>query len=138
MSRISDPTFLKLENDFLAVTKRVIKKQISKNPEKLKEYERDLKNTYELLIEHAEELWRTAEGDKDIQAVIKNKLLDIRDKLLRSFGKINSRLAITNNLFDKTFEDNSIEFIEGEFEMTEITVEGFLRSAASQINKNYY
>lgn len=140
MSRFSATKFKELKDAFLRVTKRVLKKEISKNPEKIAEYKRDLKDTYNAIVIYIGENYSSLHVDnKDI---IRKEITFIRYKLLRCFGKLGCNSELSENLLREIsgdFEDedlgNGSDLEETEENMT--TQIDMLRLYAQTINKNY-
>lgn len=113
-TRINDNLYIQHKEAFLKITKRIIKSKLSKNPVKLEEYKTLLIQTYNDFIIYAREQY--ASYDREGQDIVRADLLNLKNKLLRCFGKLNVRIAVPPELFRRI----NVEDLEPE-EAIEIT-----------------
>lgn len=160
MSESQINTYGDLKNEFLAVKKRIIKRQLTTNEDKLEEYTRDIISTHDNIVEFVASFYGTL--DTDWKTYFRDQLIYIRDKTIECFGKLNSRHTVSTNLLEKvqvqeeesdysgeTTSDSEDEdpiksISENYFEETEtetmsnpLSVTDFLRLAAQTINRNF-
>lgn len=147
--------FKKFKGDFVAVTKRILKKELSTNPETLKKYETDLKLSFNALVEFTSSFY--TQCNTRSQQQIRSDLIYARDRLIRSFGRLNIEIKVSTNLLDSIVEDIDENFVEEDFdensdnnsehnsehssennsETMSMNQHEFLRLAAQTIPKNY-
>lgn len=129
--------FKTLKGEFKKVTKRVLKKNISKNPEKLEEYETDLIKTYNDIITYVAHYYNDL--DQNIQETIRTDLLRLRDNLASSFQKLNLRVKLPARLIEKIRDLEPLSDVEDDADNMpdQISVTDFLRLAANTINRNF-
>lgn len=111
--------FKKFKNEFLAIVKRILKRDISKNPTKLKEYETDVIGTYNDAVGLIDEYFETLNEDEKIY--FKSEVLYIREKLLLCFGKLNLTYTLPEDLYEKLIQENLVDntLTDDDFEDTE-------------------
>lgn len=85
-----------LKDNFLKVTKRVLKEKVSINPDKLKQYEQDLIKHYNEFISCICTIF--AQSNQQTKATLKELFIYIRDKAIRCFGVIKSNAQVPINL----------------------------------------
>lgn len=129
--------FKTLKGEFKKVTKRVLKKNISKNPDKLEEYETDLIQTYNDIIEYVAEYYNGL--DATVRETVRTDLLHIRDNLASCFQKLNLRVKLPAHLIERIKELEPLSDVEEEAETMpdQISTTDFLRLAANTINRNF-
>lgn len=161
IKRLNETKQLKeLQNDFDKVTKKVIKRNVSKNPEKLKEYQEDLIKTYNNFIKVARDHFSQSTIENKLR--IRNLFIKIREKLILCFEKLQVKIKIPNNLnitidikniletidesssSENSSSESEIESrhsqpdkIEGEEDKMVLTKPELLKLCSSTINKNF-
>lgn len=102
--RFSVSKFAAYRDQFNKVVKRVLKKDISRNPATLRQYEVDLRQEYETINNYAEEFY----DDLDInnKRIIRDEILLIRNKLHRAFANQKLNMIFSIVLFTKSTKQN--------------------------------
>lgn len=155
-----DEEFNELRDNFLGVTKRVLKRKISKNPDTLSGYVVQLREAYNELLTYVRQHYN--ECDAALKSQITKHVSFCRDKLLRAFGKLNRKTEVKENLFsligevveisdtgsntesesEQDKDSGKTDYFENKgttsnSNMTEISQTEFLRLAAQTIPKNF-
>lgn len=89
--------FKTLKDNFYAVTKCVLKENLSRNPETLDGYETNLVSTYNELIDYTSLKYPSLSTD-DKTTVFTN-ITHLRTRLLRCFEKLKLNVTIDKNIF---------------------------------------
>lgn len=100
--------FEKYKKDFIKATKKVLKEKISKNPEKLKEYETEIIKLHDVISAYIAPYYDKFNSND--QAIYRNELVYIRDKTLKCFGALNSKKHVSKFI---------IEILGNEIELTD-------------------
>lgn len=87
------------KTEYLKSTKKVLKNKISTNPEKLKEYEKEIIATHNKILNYDDLHFDTL--DHTSKRYYRNELIYLRDKTNKCFGKIGSHIKISNDLLQK-------------------------------------
>lgn len=88
--------YLELKDEFLAVKKRICKTQLSKNPQKLAEYERDIIVARNNIVLYLSSFVNNLESE--LQTYFRDELVYIRDKTIECFGKLELTIEVPRNL----------------------------------------
>lgn len=112
--------YQRLKNEFIRVKKRIIKKNLSKNPAKLAEYKSDIIAAHDAIIEYVAQIIRTLDDAEG--TYFREELVYIRDKTIDCFGRLRLRIGVSKNLLqtiDENFliSDNSESELEAESEL---------------------
>lgn len=102
--------FKKLKEDFIKATKKVLKEKISKNPEKLKEYEQEIIELHDAISNYIAPYYDNF-NDTD-RAFYRNELVHIRDKTIKCFGALNCKKRVSNFI---------IETLKNESQLTDVS-----------------
>lgn len=153
MSAEQRATYVDLKEKFVRVKKRIIKKDLSTNREKLGEYARDIISTHNDIVTFVAQFYQTLSTEE--KTYFRGELVYIRDKTIECFGRLNLKLVVSTNLLEKVSEDSLLAFEdsgsgsssksslsyhserEEEEEMSAMTAAEFLRLASQHINRNY-
>lgn len=105
------------KKEFIDTTKKILKKKISTNPTKLKEYETELITSHNKAIEYIAQYFNAfSEPNKTLY---RNELVYIRDKTNKCLGKLNSKAKVTNDLL-QSLNDNIFTDDESDIENSDI------------------
>lgn len=149
MSQFDVKVFKKLKEDFINVTKRVLKKNITTNQTKLAEYRRDVPSAYNLVVVYIAEHWNNL--NESDQRVLGKEIDYLRGKLMQCCGKLNGTVELDENLLKSVraielieqeeeandSEEEEVEPNEGENMAAEPTQMEMMRLYAQTINRNY-
>lgn len=130
-SPFSVSKFKKLKEDFDTVAKRVLKKQLSINPIKLKEYEDDLKAAFDEINNYANLHYFNL--DVKNKRSVRDAIVLLREKLQRCWGQLGVNYNLQEcsfKLLEPTREEESATEEEYEQIMTELTKVELLRLSA--------
>lgn len=132
-----------LKEAFTKVTKRVLKKNISRNSEKLEKYECSI-TTYNTIIGYVAHYYNDLNAaDRE---TIRDELLRIRDKLVGCFQKLNLKYKLPTHIIEQIKElepltDSELgeeeECSKEEDNLEMSTKHEYKQIAAANINKNY-
>lgn len=134
--------YQKFKSEFLRIKKRILKKKLSVNPDKLREYQRDIIAAHDNIVNFISSL---GELDSREDAYFRAELIYIRDRTIQCFGKLRLNYSVSRVLtapIDETIliSDGSETESDSELiteEMAPITEIDFLRLCGNQINKSY-
>lgn len=79
--------YLNLKSEFLRVTKRILKRDLTSNKEKHIEYLTDLAKTYNEIISYIASGYSVL--DQETKESYRNEWIYLRDKILRCYGRLN-------------------------------------------------
>lgn len=94
----------KLKNEFVLVKKRIVKAKISKNPEKLNEYKRDIINTHNKVVAFVAKFVHNLKGED--KEYFRKELVYIRDRTITCFGHLNSNIVVATDLLAEINVEN--------------------------------
>lgn len=147
MSEFDVRLFKNLKENFINVTKRVLKKNITTNQTKLTEYRSDVPLAYNEVVEYIAKHWNKLHEDDKV--VLKKDINYLRCKLMQCCGKLNGTVELDANLLrsvdkieivqqEEEVDDDSEEEPErnNRDEMAPTQIE-MMRLYAQTINKNY-
>lgn len=95
-TRVTSVRYGQYRNDFLRATKRVLKKQISKNVNKHIEYATAFTNTYNIFTIYAKQIYNEKESEE--QESIKEDIGSAYHRVKESFAKLNIQITLENRL----------------------------------------
>lgn len=116
MSRFSNDTYKDLLNIFNLATKRVLKKELSRNKNKHIEYTTILTESYNDYLKYIFQYFD--QFDSNNQSILKSNLLQVRDKLNQSFSKILTKFNLPTELREQL---NLREILKSNFTEAELT-----------------
>lgn len=96
MSRISDERYIALRQEFELAKKKILKKNLSKNENKLEEYLEGIVQTHNKLVTYAKTFYdNLTENDK---LVYRSSLVSVRDITIQCLTRLNKNAEISNDL----------------------------------------
>lgn len=107
MTEFNTNTYAELKEDFIKQTKKVLKDNISKNPDTLKRYEIEIIEAHHKIASYFNSFFDSA--TRDIQEYCHNEILYIREKTLKCFGRLVSRTKLPTDLFTEINIDDLTE-----------------------------
>lgn len=94
---IEKQNFKHLKTEFINVTKRILKKNITRNRDKLDEYKRDIIQAYNDLTKYVDKCYNKI-NDETLD-YFRDEIIKIREKLSKCFGKLECNYKLSNDLF---------------------------------------
>lgn len=102
--------YLELKSDFDRVAKRIIKRELSSNPDTLRQYKRDIIHNHNRITSYVSKFFHNLNSEqKDYFIVQLNK---IRDKTIACFTRLNLNSDISTNLL-QSINENIIDNLGG-------------------------
>lgn len=98
--------FKSLKTSFILATKKVLKKNISKNNDKLKEYEEEIIATHDAISDYIAPFF--GKFNNTDQQFYRSELIYIRDKTLKCFGALNCKKKVSQSLIDLLEESTTL------------------------------
>lgn len=89
----------KLKDEFVLVAKRILKEQLSTNPNTLKDYERDIIAAHDKYVSYVSRFYYQLKVDD--QKKVKDELIYIRDKTIACFKNLKLDFEVSTNLLEK-------------------------------------
>lgn len=120
MSDFNRQIYDQLKLKFLNATKCVLKEKLSKNPDTLKSYENSIVTSFNELASFIDDQFR--DFDDSTQIYFRQEFLKFREKLLRSFGKLDCNIHVPSDLF-QTIDINNTEQFENASDALSMSVE---------------
>lgn len=102
MSNFSFTQFEGFFNEFHTVSKRILKKDLSVNPVKLAQYEKDITRTFNDITAYAKVYFAFLEPDDQIK--VRSRLLKSREILSRCYGNLKSKCELSDDILEKVIE----------------------------------
>lgn len=115
MTEFDQGTYKQLKDDFVLVSKRILKENLSKNPETLKKYKREIINEHNCLLSYIIHYY----GDFDTQHKIKYKteLIYIRKKITACFENLGLKYKFSKYLLRRIeFDDQEVVDLDTDLE----------------------
>lgn len=155
-TKVSNKEALKiLKEEFQGVTKRIIRSDLSTNPETLERLKRDIIAIHDKVVKFVAKFFNRL--DDNDRPYYRNELIYIRDRTIKCFGRLSIDIdmsksllvpieaQVTNNIEVELESQGDLGNEETEFlgspnllvTMVEITNVELLRIAAQTINRNY-
>lgn len=103
-----------LKTEFITASKRILKENISTNPEKLAEYKHDIIEAYNKCIDYVNNKWQSL--DTSVQTSVYADLTYLKRKLTDCLNKLNLNFELPSNILSRVEEENIIEEVNTEEE----------------------
>lgn len=91
-------------NKFLAVAKKILKTQLSTNPETLRGYRREIVPAYNRFVNFVETNYQRVDRNK--QAILDNNIEDIRSKFINCLENLRCTYVLPNDLQEQVNEED--------------------------------
>lgn len=103
---------LKIEQQkFNAVAKRILKKNLSTNPETLNSYQVNIVTAYNNFIDYVtKEVVNLRKQDEDLKDVFLSSSTQVKQKLIKCFKKLNLLYAFTGSPFERVIDTKLVPF----------------------------
>lgn len=99
----------KLQEEYYVISKRVLKKDLSKNPVKLNEYKEDLIKSYNNLILNLRTIFPNAKSSNKVQ--LRNIFIKVRENIIRCFNALKINIKVPTNLNNIIEKQNILDTI---------------------------
>lgn len=113
-------TFDKLLGVFATVKKRIIKKELSTNPDTLDGYKRDIIQAHDNIVDYARQVFDELDNENKLK--YREKLIYIRDKIIECFGRLSLNVVVSRDLLARIDENKIAESDDDEDEDLDETV----------------
>lgn len=131
MSDDSSERYAELKSKFVAAAKRIIKENLSTNPEKLAEYERDIVAAHDNIIKFVSSFIINL-NEQDTEN-FRKELVYIRDRTIACFAKLNLNAEISKDLLQVINTESTAEI---DREKSKQNVEKIQVNKEKQVEKN--
>lgn len=108
MSDFNENFYDKIKQNFLKISKRILKQNLSTNENTLKGYETDIITSYNEISSYLNDFFE--KYTEDFDKFLRSEIIYIREKTLKCFGKLNIHIKLPEDLFTAINNETLTDF----------------------------